>query len=242
MQHTPLISVYTPTMTIPPGTPFPYPPMEMYGGREQTAAMGLPFQRPVSLFEQERAAELHKQQPSMQMENHMMSPAMTQHHQYFQNMLMYPEILAAATGNSNEELLMRQRMMAASQVAPPQTPNPDLNHFQFDPRVLMQYGAISGGHSQEDMYMMIRQMELKLIHFTQQIMIHQPNMLQPEFANELQKHYDMLRYLLLQNPTNQHNPIYQHIWQLLEHLMQQQRAAIEQHPAVRTGVIVNSTH
>lgn len=234
-------------MTIPPGTPFPYPPMEMYS-REQTAtAMGLPFQRPVSLFEQERlAAELHrmyhKPQHGMQMEGHMMSPAMTQHHQYFQNMLMYPDIIsaaAAANGNNNEELLMRQRMMAASQVAPPQTPNPDLNHFQFDPRVLMQYGAVPGGHSQEDMYMMIRQMELKLVHFTQQIMIHQPNMLQPEFANELQKHYDMLRYLLLQNPTNQHNPIYQQIWHLLEHLMQQ-RAAIE-HP-VRTGVIVNSTH
>ena len=254
MQHTPLISVYTPTMSMHPGTPFVYPPMvpaaagEMYN-REQAAAMGLQFQRPVSLFEQERIQELqrmmyHKQQQQqhgMQIEGHMMSPAMAQHHQYFQGMVAaYPDMIAAAAGG-NEEVLIRQRMMAAaaaaaSQVAP-QTPNADLNHFQFDPRVLMQYGAI---HNQEEAYMMVRQMEMKLIQFTQQIVLHQPSMLQPEFATELQKHYEIFRYLLLQNPTNQHNPTYLQIWQVLEHCMQQQRAAME-HP-VRTGVIVNSNH
>lgn len=259
MQHTPLISVYTPTMSMPPSTPFVYPPMipaaaagELYN-REQAAAMGLQFQRPVSLFEQERMQELqrmmyHKQQQQqqqhgMQIEGHMMSPAMAQHHQYFQGMVAaYPEVMnavAAAAAGSNEEALIRQRMMAvaaASQVAP-HTPNADLNHFQFDPRVLMQYGAI---HNQEEAYMMMRQLEMKLVQFTQQIMLHQPSMLQPEFVTELQKHYEIFRYLLLQNPANQHNPTYLQIWQVLEHCMQQQRAAME-HP-VRTGVIVNSNH
>ena len=228
---------------------------ELYN-REQAAAMGLQFQRPgVPLFEQERMQELqrmmyHKQQQQqqqhgMQIEGHMMSPAMAQHHQYFQGMVAaYPEMMnavaAAAAAGNNEEVLIRQRMMAAaaaSQVAP-QTPNADLNHFQFDPRVLMQYGAM---HNQEEAYMMIRQLEMKLVQFTQQIVLHQPSMLQPEFATELQKHYEIFRYLLLQNPTNQHNPTYLQIWQVLEHCMQQQRAAAMEHP-VRTGVIVNSNH
>ena len=252
MQHTPLISVHTP-MSIPPSTPFAYPPGEMYG-REQMAAVGLSFPRPVTLLEQqERVAELqrlmyHKQQQQqqhgMQIEGHMMSPAMLQH-QYFQGMVTYPEFLAAAaaaSGNSNEEAIIRQQRImaaaAASQVAQPQTPNPDLNHFQFDPRVLMQYGAIN--HNQEEMYM-IRAMEVKLVHFTQQLVMHQPSMLQPEFASELQKHCEMFRYLILQNPANQHNPVYQQIWQVLEHFTQQRAAMEQQHP-VRTGVIVNSNH
>ena len=254
MQHTPLISVYTPTMSMPPSTPFVYPvpatPGEMYS-REQAAAMGLQFQRSASLIEQERMQELqrmmyHKQQQhGMQIEGHMMSPAMAHHHQYFQGMVAaYPDVMnavATAAGSNEEVLIRQQRMMAAaaaaaSQVAP-QTPNADLNHFQFDPRVLMQYGAI---HNQEEAYIMIRTMEMKLLQFTQQIMLHQPNMLQPEFATELQKHYEIFRYLLLQNPTNQHNPTYLQIWQVLEYCMQQQRAAME-HP-VRTGVIVNSNH
>ena len=223
--------------------------------REQLAAMGLQFQRPVSLFEQERMQQelqrmmYHKQQQQqhgMQIEGHIMSPAMAQqHHQYFQGMVAaYPDMMAtvaaAGGGGSNEEVLIRQRMMAAaaaaSQVAQPQTPNPDLNHFQFDPRVVMRYGV----HNQEEAYMMMHTMELKLLQFTQQIVMHQPNMAQPEFASELQKHYELFRYLLIQNPTNQHNPTYLQIWQVLEHCMQQQRAAME-HP-VRTGVIVNSNH
>ena len=241
---------------MPPSTPFAYPTMiptptaagEMYG-REQTTAMGLQFQRPTSLLDQQ--AELqrmmyHKQQQQhgMQIEGHMMSPAMAQHHQYFQGMVAaYPaDVMAAvaAAGGSSEEVLMRQRMMAAaaaSQVAQPQTPNPDLNHFQFDPRVLMQYGAM---HNQEETYMMMRAMEMKLVQFTQQIVMHPPSMLQSEFATELQKHYEIFRYLL-QNPNNQHNPMYLQIWQVLEHCMQQQRAAAMEHP-VRTGVIVNSNH
>ena len=243
-------------MGLTPTTPFVYPSVVPAGdiyNREQAAAMGLPFQRPVSLLEQERMAEFqrmmyHKQQQQhgMQIEGHMMSPAMAQH-PYFQSMVMtYPEMFAAAAGGStNEEVLRQQRMMAAaaaSQVAQPHTPTPDLNHFQFDPRVLMQYGAMCGtAHNQEEMYMIIRSMELRLVQFTQQIMMHQPSMLQPEFANELQKHYEMFRYLLIQNPNNQHNPMYHQIWQVLEHFMQQ-KAAMEQHPAVRTGVIVNSTH
>lgn len=254
-QHTPLISVYTPTM-VPPSTPFAYPSMvpgEVYS-REQAAAMGLQFQRPVTLFEQERMqAEIqrmmyHKQQQQQQqhgipMEGHMMSPALAQHHQYFPGMVAaYPEMLAAiaAAGNNSEEVIRQQRMMAAaaaSQAAQPHTPNPDLNHFQFDPRVLMQYGAI---HNQEEMYIStVRMMEFKVLQFTQQIMMHQQSILQPEFANDLQRHYEMFRYLLLQNPANQHNPMYQQVGQVLEHCIQQ-RAAME-HP-VRTGVIVNSNH
>ena len=252
-QHTPLISVYTPTM-IPSTTPFAYPSMVPTGeaySREQAAAMGLQFQRPEALFEQQRMqAELnrmmyHKQQQqqhNMQMEGHMMSPALAQHHQYFQGMVAYPDMLAAlvASGNNEEAIRQQHRIMAAaaaSQVAQPQTPNPDLNHFQFDPRVLMQYGAL---HNQEEMYVStMRAMEFKLMQFTQQIMMHQQNILQPEFAAELQRHYDMFRYLMLQNPANHHNPVYQQIGQVLEHCLQQ-RAAME-HP-VRTGVIVNSNH
>ena len=246
-QHTPLISVYTPTM-IPPTTPFAYPSMlpagEVYN-REQAAAMGLQFQRPATLFEQQQA-ELHRimyhkqqQQHGMQMEGHMMSPALAQqHHQYFQNMVQYPDMLAAiAASGNNEEVIRQQRIMAAaaaSQMAQPQTPNPDMNHFQFDPRVLMHI------HNQEEMYVStIRMMEFKLLQFTQQVVMHQQSILQPEFAGELQRHYEMFRYLMLQNPTNQHNPVYQQIGQVLEHCLQQ-RAAME-HP-VRTGVIVNSNH
>ena len=242
---------------IPPTTPFAYPSIVSTGeaySREQAAAMGLQFQRPEALFEQQRMAELnrmiyHKQQQqqqqhNMQMEGHMISPALAaQHHQYFQGMVAYPDMLAAlvASGNNEEAIRQQHRIMAAaaaaSQVAQPQTPNPDLNHFQFDPRVLMQYGAV---HNQEEMYMStMRAMEFKLIQFTQQIMMHQQNILQPEFAAELQRHYDMFRYLMLQNPANHHNPVYQQIGQVLEHCLQQ-RAAME-HP-VRTGVIVNSNH
>lgn len=250
-QHTPLISVYTPTM-IPPTTPFAYPSMVPTGeaySREQAAAMGLQFQRPEALFEHQRlqAEQLrmiyHKQQQqqhNMQMEGHMMSPALAQHHQYFQNMVAYPEMLAALVASGNEEAIRQHRMMAAaaaSQATQPQTPNPDMTHFQFDPRVLMQYGAV---HNQEEMYMStMRAMEIKVIQFTQQIMMHQQNILQPEFGADLQRHYDMFRYLMLQNPTNHHNPIYQQVGQVLEHCLQQ-RAAME-HP-VRTGVIVNSNH
>ncbi|XP_065911799.1 arginine-glutamic acid dipeptide repeats protein-like isoform X2 [Dysidea avara] len=258
VQHTPLISVYTPTMSVPPSTPFVYPHVgEMYNHEQAAVAAmgGLAFQRPHHFYEQERLAEFqrimyHKQQQhGMHAENHMMSPAMMQH-PYLQGMVMYPEMLAAA-GGTPEEMMLRQqqqqRMMAAAAVAQvaPHTPSPEMNHFQFDPRVVMQYNAMPGAHQEEQVY--VQMMEARLTQFVQHVMplMQQPGfangqMLQPEFVNELQKHYDLFRHLLLRNPANQHNPLFLQIGQVLEHLITQQRASME-HP-VKSSVIVNSSH
>ena len=97
----------------------------------------------------------------------------------------------------------------------------------YDPEVLM-----------KEVHAIIQAMEFRLIQFTQQLMVNQPNILEPGFASELQKHYNMFHYLLLQKPNNQYNPIYQQIGQVLWHFMQQ-KAAMEQHPVVKTGTIVN---
>lgn len=246
---------------MPPSTPFVYPPHagEIYNHEQAVAAMGgLSFQRPNHFYEQERLAEIqrmmyHKQQQQhgMHAENHMMSPAVMQN-PYFQGMVMYPEMLAAAAaaGGTTEEMILRQRMMAAAAVAQvaPHTPSPEMNHFQFDPRVLMQYNAMPpGAHQEEQVY--VQMMEARLTQFVQHVMplMQQPGfatgqMLQPEFVTELQKHYDLFRHLLLRNPANQHNPLFLQIGQVLEHLMAQQRASMEQHPVVKSSVIVNSSH
>jgi len=234
-------------MSVPPSTPFVYPHAgEMYNHEQAVAAMGgLSFQR--HLYEQERLAEMqrmmyHKQQHGMHAENHMMSPAM---HPYLQGMVMYPEMLAAA-GTPEELMLRQQRMMAAVAQVAPHTPSPEMNHFQFDPRVLMQYNAMPGAHQEEQVY--LQMMEARLTQFVQHVMplMQQPGfangqMLQPEFVNEIQKHYDLFRHLLLRNPANQHNPLFLQIGQVLEHLITQQRAASMEHP-VKSSVIVNSSH
>lgn len=229
-------------MSVPPSTPFVYPPHvgEMYN-HEQAVAAGLSFQR--NFYEQERLAEIqrmmyHKQQHGMHAENHMMSPAVMQHPW----MVMYPEMLAA--GGTPEEMMLRQQQRMMAQMAP-HTPSPEINHFQFDPRVLMQYNAMPGAHQEEQVY--LQMMEARLTQFVQHVMplMQQPGfvngqMLQPEFVNELQKHYDLFRHLLLRNPANQHNPLFLQIGQVLEHLITQQRASME-HP-VKSSVIVNSSH